>query len=554
MKALKPKPKAYKVSDGEGLHLLVQSTGAKLWRLSYRFYGKQKGLALGVYPTIGLSQARRARDEARKLLAAGRDPAVARRAEKQRGRTIDDRTFAVLAKRWFQARESAWSPAYAARVWSRVENDLVTEFGRLPVEAIDADQILRALRKIEGRNAPHMARRVKQYAHDIFRFARAEKLVVANPVDDLEQALSAPPPKKRRAALKAREVGEFLDKLDAYPGDAVTRLAIKLALLTFVRTSELRFARWDELEGLDGAAPTWRIPAERMKVRNEHIVPLSSQAVAILSALRPMAGRSLMIFPATTRSGVISENTMIYGLYRLGYLKNAREAPGPTNLGKRRCAGVAVLNSGEQAISYDLTLSTQGDLLVRVGDAPAAPNETGLAEEPQSETWEDPRPYFESARIRTTSEFKDDELVEYLAGAKTQDERLANLDLTPLAAVRLTEDVFVILAETRDAPITEPDECHGCDASLSLVYIDGWLGEFGVDRVVLNFTKAGSWGHAVAKPVGFAGGVGFALDEGSTNMGEITSGCRVVRVTGAGVTEQPLLSKPASAERPFACE
>jgi integrase len=191
------------------------------------------------------------------------------------------------------------------------------------VAAIDTDDVLEALRQIEARGAIETARRVKDYVQDVFRYAKSERLVKLNPADELAAALATPPPPKRRTALKSRDLPAFLAALADYDGDERTGLAIRFTLLTFVRTGEVRFARWSELEDLDGASPHWRISAERMKMRNEHLVPLAPQAVAVLSKIRPLAGGSDLLFPAPTGSGVMSENTMLFALYRMGYHQRA---------------------------------------------------------------------------------------------------------------------------------------------------------------------------------------------------------------------------------------
>lgn len=319
IRALKPAGKIIKVSDGAGLQLHVQKSGSKLWRFAYRYNGKQQALAIGAYPLVGLSKARSKRDVLQLALDEGRDPAQVLREEKKKASEPEVSTFEAAAKAWFAARKSGWTEGYADRVWSRVEDDLVSEFGSTPIPEVERGEVLAALRKIEARGAIEMAKRVKQYAHDIFRFARAEGWVAINPVDDLGEALAKSPRKKRRAALKAVEMPEFMGKLAAYEGEHLTRLALRLTLLTFVRTSETRFARWSEFEDLDGPEPLWRIPAERMKMRNEHLVPLSRQAVAVVEELRGLKIPGPLLFPAATRSNVISENTMIFALYRMGF-------------------------------------------------------------------------------------------------------------------------------------------------------------------------------------------------------------------------------------------
>jgi integrase len=242
-----------------------------------------------------------------------------KREQKKKAGEREVRTFEVVAKRWFALRKSGWVKSYGERVWARIKDDLISQFGTVPIAEVDSSDVLRALRKIEARGALEMAKRVKQYVDDIFKYARSEGWVSANPTDELYRALAKNPPKKRRAALKPVEMPEFMGRLAAYDGRALTKLAFRLTLLTFVRTSETRFAVWSEFEGLDGPEPLWRIPAERMKMRHEHLVPLSRQAVAALEELRALRLRSPLLFPAATKERVISQNTMIFALYRMGY-------------------------------------------------------------------------------------------------------------------------------------------------------------------------------------------------------------------------------------------
>lgn len=323
VKNAKPADKPFKLADSGGLYLLVNPRGSKLWRFDYRFDGKRKTLALGAAQDVALAEARDLRDDARKSLRNGIDPGHARKTAKVRDAVDEAKRFEVVAKRWFEARKGRWVEGYSDRIWSRVQSDVLPDIGPLFVDAITADDVLRVLRAIEGRGAIETARRVGNYIQDIFRLAKAERLVVANPADDLGDALAARPPAKHRAALKAADLPKFLSDLADYQGDAQTRLALKFTLLTFVRTSEVRFAQWDEFEDLDGPEPLWRIPDERMKMRAEHLVPLAKQAVSLLRDIKALTPGDDFLFPAPTVSGVMSENTMIYALYRMGYHSRA---------------------------------------------------------------------------------------------------------------------------------------------------------------------------------------------------------------------------------------
>jgi integrase len=200
-----------------------------------------------------------------------------------------------------------------------LDADLLPKLGDKPIAEIQPIEVLDVIRSIEKRDAVEMARRVLQMASAIFRFGVATSRCARDPMADLRGALKAREPVKRRSALRAAELPEFLCKLEAYDGDEMTKLALKLVLLTFVRTSEVRFAEWSEFENLDGAEPMWRIPSERMKMRRPHLVPLAPQVAQVLRDLRKLNGKSRYLFPAATRSNVISENTMIYALYRMGF-------------------------------------------------------------------------------------------------------------------------------------------------------------------------------------------------------------------------------------------
>jgi integrase len=304
----KPGDKQKKLSDGGGLYLLVLPSGGKSWRLGYRFQGKQKAVAFGQYPAVSLAAAREKRDEAKRTLAAGNDPGTAtvRKAE----------TFEQVARRWHANESAQWVPAHAERVLSRFERDVFPTLGHKTLDAIEPPDVLDVLRQVEARGALDIAKRLRQSISSVFRFAIAEGKARTNPAADVGQALKPKPRVKHMATIKAGELPELLWRISVYDGAHVTRLALLFALHTFVRTNELRFATWSEIEGLDGDEPLWRIPAERMKMRREHIVPLTPQAVAILR--KAMAYRDgPHVFPG--QRGPMSENTLIFALYRMGY-------------------------------------------------------------------------------------------------------------------------------------------------------------------------------------------------------------------------------------------
>jgi integrase len=323
VRVLKSKDVPYKLSDGEGLYVLVTAGGSRLWSLAYRFNGKQKTLALGKYPAVSLLDARRARDAAKHLLLAGTDPAADRRATKRK-RSIDaGNTFEAVANEWFEVNKERWVESYSSRLRSRLDDDLLPALGKRPVADIQPLEVLDAIRKIEKRDAIEMAKRVMQMASGIFRYGVATARCVRDPTVDLRGALKPAKVTKHRTALPAKELPKFVEALEAYDGDPITKLGLKLLLFTFVRTSELRFARWTEFERMDSCEPLWRIPAERMKMRRDFLVPLAPQAVSVIELIRNRTGNSEYLFPAPTKRGVISENTLLFALYRMGYHSRA---------------------------------------------------------------------------------------------------------------------------------------------------------------------------------------------------------------------------------------
>jgi integrase len=317
----KPKAKPYKVSDGGGMYLLVTPEGARYWRLDYRFSGKRRTLALGVYPTTTLSSARSRREEARALLAKDVDPGVAKKETKRAAMRANDITFEAVAREWLHSQRKRLVPRYSAQILARLEADVFPQIGGRPIAKIDTLELLDALRKIEKRGALETARRLRQTCGQVFRYAIVTGRAKHDPSGDLKGALGSPGRKHGHKAMAREELPNFLRALEAYDGDLRTSIALRLIVLTFVRTSELRAARWPEIENLDGMAPLWRVPAERMKMKREHIVPLAPQVVALLHDLRasPGSNASLFLFPSPAREGCMSYNTMLYAMYRMGY-------------------------------------------------------------------------------------------------------------------------------------------------------------------------------------------------------------------------------------------
>ena len=320
IKNAKLKDKAYKLADEKGLYLLIHPNGSKYWRLKYRFVKKEKTLALGVYPDVSLSEARSRREDARLNLRNGIDPGVVKKEQLSAKALKVENSFQSQALEWWQRQKGRWSEGHAQRVWLSLETDVFPHIGQRPITEITTPEVLAVIRKVEHRGALDVAGRVLQRCRAIFRFAIQSGRASYNPATELTGVLETRKT-KHRAALPRAELPEFLKRLSCYDGNAITRLALRLLMLTFVRPGELRFAKWDEFD-LDNKV--WRIPAERMKMGTEHIVPLSCQALAVLDELSPLTGNDNYLFTGErSRLKPISENTMIYAMYRMGYKSRA---------------------------------------------------------------------------------------------------------------------------------------------------------------------------------------------------------------------------------------
>ncbi|SDP41196.1 Integrase [Filomicrobium insigne] len=316
----KPHAKPYKVSDGGGLHLLVQTNGSKLWRLAYRFAGKQKTLALGSYPTVSLQKAREGRDAAKRLLSDGIDPSVQKRRQRLAERVSANATFKAVAIEFVSNRRHVLTPRYADELLRRLEADIFSALGHRPIADIDAPELLAVLRKVEKRGALEQVRKLRQTIGQVFRYAMVTGRAKNDPSIALKGALKPKGRVRNHTPMPRDELPTFLRSLDSYDGDPRTAIALRLIVLTMVRTGELRTARWPEFEHLDAPEPLWRVPADRMKMKTEHLVPLSRQAVATLNELRELPGTGDgYLFPSPSREGFMSNNTMLYALYRMGY-------------------------------------------------------------------------------------------------------------------------------------------------------------------------------------------------------------------------------------------
>jgi len=311
----KAQTKPYKLTDGRGMHLLVTPTGAKLWRLFYRYGGKQKTLALGAYPDVSLTRAREKRDEARRLLAAGIDPSARRKAEK----LAQADTFKAVAEEFVLKFEPKWAPTYTEKVKARLAW-LHPVVGDKPISEIKAPDLLSAIRPLEAAGKAETARRTRSVAGQVIRYAIATGRAENDPTAALRGALAPVQGRHHAAVTEPQAFGALLRAIDGYEGEPVTRAALRLLPLVFVRPGELRHAQWSEI---DLAAATWAIPAAKMKMKHDHIVPLSTQAVAILSELHPLTGRRAYVFPSLrSRDRPMSENTVNAALRRLGYSKD----------------------------------------------------------------------------------------------------------------------------------------------------------------------------------------------------------------------------------------
>ena len=314
----KPGTSPTKLSDGHGLYLLVNPSGSKLWRWKYRHLGKEKLMPLGQYPLVTLAQARQARDDARRLLAQGVDPMEERKLAKVAAKAAADDSFESIARQWWAHWSGPRSPRHAEYVIRRLEADVFPALGARPVASITAPQLLAMAKKIEARGALDIAKRALQTCGQIMRHAVAHGLIERNPAADVRPSDALKPRvKENYARLDAKEVPELLRKIEAYQGSAYTRLAMKLMALTFVRTGELIGARWAEF---DLEAAEWRIPAERMKMRTPHIVPLAPQAVEVVQALQTISGGRALLFPGERdHERPMSNNTILAALKRMGY-------------------------------------------------------------------------------------------------------------------------------------------------------------------------------------------------------------------------------------------
>ncbi len=339
----KPKEKPYKVADALGLFLLVQPSGGRLWRLKYRIDGREKKLGFGAYPDVSLSDARKCRDEARALIAAGKDPSREKQRAKVRSLLDAGNTFTAVASEYCAKRrrdgEKAWAPATAKRS-EYLLSLLNGSIGRLAISEIEPADILGAVRKIEMKGNLESAKRTLQLASMVFRYAIATARLASDPTRDLRGALTAPTVKHFAAITDPAKVGALLRTIDTYQGFGLAKFALQLAPYVFVRPGELRHAEWADID-LDAAL--WTIPAHKTKMRKAHQVPLSRQTVALFREIYPFSGPDGYVFPSIrTRTRPMSENTLNAGLRRLGYTRDEM-----TGHGFRAMASTLLNESGK---------------------------------------------------------------------------------------------------------------------------------------------------------------------------------------------------------------
>ncbi len=315
-----PDKRQVKLYDTKGLFLLVRANGSKLWRFRYKFAGKEKLLALGSYPGVSLKDARDLAEEARAKLTLGIDPAVERTESRRKAAEQD--SFEAVARAWMEVRRASWTPRHEAKLRRWLEADVFPWLGYRDPNDIEGADVLAVLRRIEAADHIEKAHRVKTVIQRVFAYAMTHGLARRNPAKDFKASdAMASPVVRHRAAIKTpREAGALMRAIADYQGDFSVRCGLQMLAYTFVRPGELRFAEWQEFD-LEEA--TWRIPAEKMKMRRPHIVPLARQVLAILHELQPLTGRGRYLFPSMrTQARPVSENTFNAALRRMGYSKD----------------------------------------------------------------------------------------------------------------------------------------------------------------------------------------------------------------------------------------
>jgi integrase len=317
IKSAKPKEKPYKIADEKGLYLLINPNGSKLWKFKYRFSGVEKKLSFGAFLDVNLAAAREARDEARRQLTNTIDPGILKNSVKRSNKIAAENSFEAVAREWHAKFTPKWSKSHGERILIRLEQNIFPWIGKRPVNEVSAAEILSALRRIENRGAVETAHRVSQICGQVFCYAIVIGKAERNPAADLRGALAPVKQKHHASIIDPIEIGKLLLAIRGYEGFFVTKCALQLAPLLFVRPGELRKAEWREFD-FDRAE--WHLPAEKMKIKQKHIVPLSTQTIAILKELHALTGDGQFLFPSIRSSQrPMSENTVLGALRRLGY-------------------------------------------------------------------------------------------------------------------------------------------------------------------------------------------------------------------------------------------
>lgn len=326
VRTTKPSDKPFKLTDGQGMHLLINPNGSKYWRLQYRFDGKQKVLALGVYPMVSLGEARRKRDEAKKLVSDGIDPSEKKKADKiEQSEAL---TFEAVARDWHTACKRKWSDSHSERVLKSMKDGLFTAIGKRKISELNTRDLIAPIKAVEASGRLEVAARLQQRTTAIMRYAAQNGLIDYNPAQDMSGAITVAK-RTHRPALPFDRFSELLERIESFKGRKLTKLAVKLTLLIFIRSSELRFARWSEI---DFENAMWTIPGEReplpgvkhshrgSKMKTPHLVPLSRQALELLKAIREISGECDLVFIGDHDfRKPMSENTVNKALRSMGY-------------------------------------------------------------------------------------------------------------------------------------------------------------------------------------------------------------------------------------------
>jgi integrase len=324
VRSAKSKESEYKLFDGGGLFLLVTPSGGKLWHFKYRFDKKEKKLTFGTYPEVNLLDARRRRDDARRLLANNVDPGAVRKAQKQ-AKVEETETVEVIAREWHDKFKSKWTEGYANKLMRHMELDVFPWIGTRPIKEIKAPELLTVLRRVESRGVLDSAHRIREICSMFFRYAVSTGRAERNPAQDLIGTLTPVKGKHLAAITEPKKVGALLRAIDGYKGSFVVQCALRLAPLVFVRPGELRHAEWSEI---DFENAEWNIPAGKMKMREPHLVPLSKQAIEILKDLNKLTGSSRYVFPGRTSERPMSDNAILAALRNMGYARDEMSGHG----------------------------------------------------------------------------------------------------------------------------------------------------------------------------------------------------------------------------------